>query len=65
MGKNKGARIIVTLECPCRHLNNVDKRRNGVFRYVTSKNRRNTAHRLELHKFCPLCNHHTQFKEIK
>ena len=65
MGKNKGARITVTLECPCRHLNDISKRKKGVFRYISSKNRRNTIHRLELNKFCPVCNRHTAFKEIK
>ena len=69
MAKNKGARITVTLECPHNNLyantTTARKRKNGVFRYTTSKNRRNTSHRLELRKFCPICNHHTTFKEIK
>nr|WCH58086.1 ribosomal protein L33 [Cystoclonium purpureum f. stellatum] len=65
MGKNKGARITITLECECRNLNNIDKRKIGIFRYTTSKNRRNTPNRLELKKFCPNCNHHRNFKEIK
>lgn len=65
MAKNKGARIKVTLECSCRNLTNDKKRRNGIFRYTTSKNRRNTVNRLELRKFCPICNCHANFKEIK
>ena len=65
MGKSKGARIIITLECLCRDSNNVNQRRPGVFRYTSSKNRRNTPARIELKKFCPNCNKHTQFKEIK
>lgn len=65
MGKNKGARIIITLECECRSSLNPNKRKNGIFRYTTSKNRRNTPSRLEVKKFCPYCNHHTTFKEIK
>lgn len=65
MAKNKGTRIIVTLKCSCKQLNNTNRRKNGVFRYTTSKNRRNTTNRLELKKFCPICNHHTSFKEIK
>ena len=65
MAKNKGARIKVTLECSCRNLTHNQKRKNGIFRYTTSKNRRNTIHILELRKFCPICNYHTNFKEIK
>nr|YP_009295322.1 ribosomal protein L33 [Dasya binghamiae]AOH77334.1 ribosomal protein L33 [Dasya binghamiae] len=69
MAKNKGSRIIITLECSCRSINknNIDKtkRKKGIFRYTSSKNRRNTPARLELKKFCPYCNTHKQFKEIK
>jgi len=32
---------------------------------TTTKNRRNTPNRLELKKFCPNCNSHTEQKEIK
>jgi len=39
MAKNKGARIIVTLECiECR--TNIEKRSAGISRYSTTKNRR-------------------------
>nr|QCI04125.1 ribosomal protein L33 [Antithamnionella ternifolia] len=67
MGKSKGARIVITLECSCRNLSNtqIEKRKPGIFRYTSSKNRRNTPTRLELKKFCPQCNKHTEFKEIK
>nr|YP_010865273.1 ribosomal protein L33 [Campylaephora boydenii]WGT74201.1 ribosomal protein L33 [Campylaephora boydenii] len=67
MGKNKGARIVITLECSCRNIekNTGEKRKKGLFRYTSSKNRRNTPGRIELNKFCPNCNKHTQFKEIK
>ena len=67
MGKSKGARIIITLECSCRNSvdENITKRKPGIFRYTSSKNRRNTPNRLEVNKFCPNCNKHTQFKEIK
>ncbi|MBC7880132.1 MAG: 50S ribosomal protein L33 [Anaerolineae bacterium] len=59
-----GARIIITLECTeCR--TNTSKRRAGVSRYTTSKNKRNTTGRMELKKFCPNCNKHTVHKEIK
>ncbi|MEM9923917.1 MAG: 50S ribosomal protein L33 [Rivularia sp. (in: cyanobacteria)] len=64
MAKNKGVRIIVTLECTeCR--TNANKRSPGVSRYTSTKNRRNTTSRLELKKFCTHCNTHTVHKEIK
>jgi large subunit ribosomal protein L33 len=64
MAKNKGVRLVITLECTeCR--TNLDKRSNGVSRYSTMKNRRNTTARLELKKFCCYCNSHTVHKEIK
>nr|YP_009774082.1 50S ribosomal protein L33 [Caulacanthus okamurae]QIZ74699.1 50S ribosomal protein L33 [Caulacanthus okamurae] len=65
MAKNKGARIIVTLECECKHTKNNKIEKSGTFRYTTSKNRRNQPNRLELKKFCPNCNCHSNFKEIK
>ena len=47
MAKTKGVRVIITLECTsCR--TNTDKRSNGVSRYTTMKNRRNTPDRLEI-----------------
>jgi large subunit ribosomal protein L33 len=64
MAKNKGPRIIITLECTECRLNK-SKRTSGVSRYLTTKNRRNTPEKLELSKHCPHCNKHTQFKEIK
>ena len=64
MAKNKGVRITVTLECTeCR--SNTDKRAQGVSRYTTEKNRRNTTERLEIKKFCPHDNKMTVHKEIK
>ena len=65
MGKSKGARIIITLECSCRNTEDKNKRESSIFRYTSTKNRRNTQNRLELNKFCPKCNKHTLFKEIK
>nr|YP_009313094.1 Ribosomal protein L33 [Dermonema virens]SCW21348.1 Ribosomal protein L33 [Dermonema virens] len=65
MGKSKGARMTVTLECQCTNISNINKRKNGIFRYTSSKNRRNTPNRLELKKFCRQCNCHSIFKEIK
>lgn len=64
MAKQKGSRIIIHLECTtCR--TNTNKRSAGVSRYTTEKNRRNTAARLEIKKFCPHCNSHTIHKETK
>lgn len=66
MGKSKGIRLSITLECTsCRQYPEEQKRSPGVFRYHTTKNRRNTPSRLELDKFCPNCNTHRVFKEIK
>ena len=64
MAKQKGSRIIIHLECTtCR--TNTNKRSEGVSRYITRKNRRNTPARLEIKKFCPHCNSHTLHKETK
>jgi len=65
MAKNKGTRILITLECTeCR--SNLNKQRSpGVSRYSTQKNRRNNPERLELKKYCPHCNRRTIHKEIK
>nr|QWK42127.1 ribosomal protein L33 [Pseudochorda nagaii] len=79
MAKNKGARIIITLRCTeCKKgtqkIGNSENIVNQTSRtkksqrkidYTTTKNRRNTPDRLELKKFCPNCNSHTQQKEIK
>jgi len=64
MAKSKGPRIMITLECTeCRQ--NGAKRSEGVSRYLTSKNRRNTPDKLEILKHCRYCNKHTVHKEIK
>ncbi len=64
MASKKGTRIIITLECTeCR--TNPDKRKNGVSRYTTQKNRRNHSGRIEFKKYCPNCNRHTMHKETK
>ena len=65
MAKSKGARIIITLECSCKNPTNINKRKAGIFRYTTSKNRKNTPNRLSIKKFCPRCNKHDVFQEIK
>jgi large subunit ribosomal protein L33 len=56
MAKSKGARIVITLEC---------KTLEGVYRYNTTKNRKNTPNRIELKKYCPVTRKHETFKEIK
>lgn len=56
MAKGKGVRIRVTLE---------HKSELGVYRYYTSKNRRNTTNRLELKKYSPVTKKHEIFREIK
>jgi large subunit ribosomal protein L33 len=62
--KNKGTRILITLECTeCR--TNINKRSAGVSRYLTQKNRRNNPQRMEFKKYCPHCNKPTIHKEIK
>nr|YP_010443773.1 ribosomal protein L33 [Vacuolaria virescens]UTE94660.1 ribosomal protein L33 [Vacuolaria virescens] len=62
--KNKGSRIIITLECTnCRVSN--EKRAPGVSRYSTTKNRKNTPARLELKKYCQYCDKHLIHKETK
>ena len=64
MAKNKGTRILITLECTeCRL--NTNKRSRGVSRYTSQKNRRNNPERIELKKYCRHCNKHTIHKEIK
>jgi len=64
MAKNKGTRILITLECTeCRSNNN--KRTLGVSRYLTQKNSRNNPERIELKKYCQYCNKTTIHKEIK
>jgi large subunit ribosomal protein L33 len=64
MAKNKGTRLLITLECTeCR--TNTNKRSEGVSRYITQKNRRNNPERLELKKYCKHCNKTTIHKEIK
>lgn len=64
MPKNKGPRILITLECQECH-SNEKKQSQGVSRYLTKKNRRNTPERIELHKYCRYCRKVTIHKEIK
>ena len=61
----KGARVVVTLECTEARTSSEPRRSNGVSRYTTEKNKRNTTERLELKKFNPHLNKMTIHKEIK
>ena len=55
----------MTLECTEARTSTDPKRSNGISRYTTEKNRRNTTERLELKKFNPHLNRMTIHKEIK
>ena len=61
----KGTRVVVTLECTEARTSSEPKRSNGISRYTTEKNKRNTTERLELKKFNPHLNKMTVHKEIK
>ena len=43
----KGTRVVVTLECTEARTSSDPRRSNGVSRYTTEKNKRNTTERLE------------------
>jgi large subunit ribosomal protein L33 len=64
MAKSKGTRLVITIECTECRLNKF-KRSEGISRYTSMKNRKNTPERIELKKFCPHCAKHTLHKEIK
>ena len=61
----KGSRVVVTLECTEARTSSEPRRSNGISRYTTEKNKRNTTERLELKKFNPHLNKMTIHKEIK
>ena len=55
MATNKGAAVIITLQCPdCKERN-----------YTTVKNKRNDPDRMELRKYCSRCRSHTAHRETK
>ena len=64
MAKNKGTRILITLECTICRLN-LSKNSIGISRYTSQKNRRNNPERIKLNKYCRHCNKITSHKEIK
>nr|QWW93049.1 ribosomal protein L33 [Cyathodium smaragdinum] len=61
----KGKEIRITINLECTECTRGDKRKKGISRYTTRKNRRNTPIRLELKKFCCYCNKHTLHREMK
>lgn len=61
----KGSRVVVTIECTEARTSSEPRRSNGISRYTTEKNKRNTTERLELKKFNPHLNKMTIHKEIK
>ena len=59
--KNKDARRYVALECTECKENSKVSREN----YFVEKNTKNTTDRLELNKYCPVCQKHTVHREKK
>ena len=59
--KAKGNRVQVILECTEMKSSGMP----GTSRYITTKNRKNTAERLELMKYNPILKKRTLHKEIK
>ncbi len=57
----KGNRVQVILECT----EHKESGMPGMSRYITTKNKKNTAERLELKKFNPVLRKVTVHKEIK
>ncbi|HEX4019276.1 MAG TPA: 50S ribosomal protein L33 [Frankiaceae bacterium] len=55
MAKATDVRPKITMACQvCKHRN-----------YITKKNRRNDPDRLDLKKYCPNCNDHTEHRETR
>lgn len=61
MAKKKGNRVQVILEC----IEHRESGMAGMSRYITTKNKKNTAERLELKKYNPVLKKYTIHKEIK
>ena len=59
--KSKGNRVQVILECTEQKESGVP----GMYRYITTKNRKNTPERLELKKYNPYLKRVTLHREIK
>nr|YP_009547665.1 ribosomal protein L33 [Antrophyum semicostatum]AYW16268.1 ribosomal protein L33 [Antrophyum semicostatum] len=63
MSSNKDVRVTVALECTS--CISAHEKSAGISRYTTRKNRRNTPTRLELQKYCFICQKHTLHKESR
>ena len=61
MAKKKGSRVQVILECTEHRTSGLP----GTSRYVSTKNKKKTAERLELKKFNAILKKYTVHKEIK
>lgn len=59
--KKNERRVQVRLECTSCRTSGIP----GVYRYHTTKNKKNTTERLELSKYCPFERKTTTFKEVK
>lgn len=59
--KSAKGRSIIHLECTTCRTSGMP----GVSRYHTTKNKKNTPHRLEFNKYCRFERKHTPHKEIK
>ena len=59
--KSKDNRIHIVLECSEQKYSGI----NGMSRYTTTKNRKNTSERLELKKYNPYLKKYTIHKEVK
>lgn len=59
--KAKGNRVQVILECTEQKATGVP----GISRYITTKNKKNTTHRLERRKYNPFLKKVTLHREIK
>ena len=59
--KGKGNRVQVILECTEQKESGVP----GMYRYITTKNRKNTPERLEMKKYNPYLKRVTLHREIK
>jgi large subunit ribosomal protein L33 len=65
MIKLKKDRIKISLLCLFCYDLLSKKRQFSSFKYYTEKNKKNTKVKIILKKYCPFCNKHTPFSEIK
>ena len=75
MAKSKGSRVGINLKCTScesqtsrlinHNYDSVSRTKKTNIIYRTTKNRKNNPNRLELKKFCRICNKHSLYKETK